>query len=163
MRLRRRRVAADDDGDRARRGEMHAPRHRCLERGHPLRPASAARRSSSCRSFVLMSIQVAPSRSVVSIPSSPATTSATAAGDGRQVITTSASLAACGGRGGPGGARVDEPLRAAGRDRAPSASNPARRRLARKVRAERADADEPDPHGKPSGSFAGVRWSSSPV
>ena len=56
-------VAADDHRDLARRGEVHAAGHRRLERRDPLaRAASSASRSSSCRSFVLMSIHVPPWR-----------------------------------------------------------------------------------------------------
>ena len=55
----------------------------------PRTASSAASRSSSCASLVLMSIQVPPARRPSQTPSGPATTAATAAGDGRQVITQS--------------------------------------------------------------------------
>ena len=48
-----------------------------------------ARRSSSCRSFVLMSIHVPPVRNPSTSPRSPSTTATMAFTDGRQVITDS--------------------------------------------------------------------------
>ena len=61
VRLEERRVAADQHGDLAGRGEMHAAGDRAIPAcATPLAAASAARRRTSSRPSVLISIQVPP-------------------------------------------------------------------------------------------------------
>ena len=60
----------------------------------PRPAASAASRRSSCKSLVLMSIQVPPGASPSRMPPGPSTVAATTSGEGRQVMTVSAASAA---------------------------------------------------------------------
>ena len=98
----------------------------------PCSASSAARRSSSCASFVLMSIHVPPRRSPSAIPPGPETTSLTALGEGRHVITQSDASATA--RGEAAGARAGGDERGDGglrRDRARSAGSRPRARAPR--------------------------------
>ena len=112
----------------------------------PCAAAIAASRSSSCRSLVLVSIQVPPGASPSRRPASPVTTSATACGEGRQVKTVSdAAATSC------GEAAQAAPASSSGRAAASSRSctvsgKPAREEARRQMPAEIAEPDEAEPH-----------------
>ncbi len=86
-------AAAGEDRDVAGGGAVAAARHRAVERVAPRASTSAPRRRTSAWSVVLISSQILPGLSAASTPSAASITAALAAGEGRQVITTSLAAA----------------------------------------------------------------------